>query len=127
MARLLRVLTVLMGVTCALIGLYHLTLGQVSVPGAGTASATIDSRERFYSAIFIGFGLAWVWASRQAPVPATTVRILAGIFLLGGAGRVLSWVDLGPPHWLQVAGMVVELGLPFVFFWLAPADERATG
>lgn len=124
MAKLLRGLTLAMGVSCALIGIYHLGLGEWSVPGTGPASATIDSRERFYSAVFFGYGLAWVWAARQTPIPARAIRMLAGVFLLGGIGRVASLVMLGWPHWLQSAEAGVELTLPFVFFWLAGADER---
>jgi hypothetical protein len=125
MARTLKVLAMVMGVGCALIGLYHFGFGQVSVPGAGASTATIDSRERFYSAIFFGFGLAWIWAARQAPVSSTVIRMLSGVFLLGGVGRLISLAVLGSPHWLQIAEMMVELLLPPVFFLLSAADERA--
>lgn len=125
MAKTLKVLALVMGIGCALIALYHFAIGQASVPGAGAATATIDSRERFYSAIFFGFGLAWIWAARQTPIPSTVVRVLSGVFLLGGVGRLISLADLGSPHWLQVSEMVVELLLPPLFLWLSAADERA--
>ena len=127
MARSLRIMALLMGITCAAIGVLHLLFGVASVPGEGLAGATVDSRERYYGAIFLGYGLAWVWAARQRPVPATAVRWLAGIFLLGAAGRLLSLALVGPPQAFQVVLTVVELVLPPVFFWLAPADERARG
>ncbi|AHH98014.1 DUF4345 domain-containing protein [Kutzneria albida] len=125
MAALLKWLMLIMGIACAAIGAYHLVLGIDSIPGETTAGATVDSRERFYNAIFLGFGLAWVWAARQSPIPAWAVRWLAGIFLLGGLGRLLSLVVHGTPHWFQVPLTVLELVLPPVFFWLATADERA--
>lgn len=125
MARSLRVLTLVMGVACAAIGLAHLLLGVASVPGEGLAGPTVDSRERYYGAIFLGYGLAWVWAARQHPVPATLVRWLAGIFLLGAVGRLLSLLLVGPPQAFQVVLTVIEVVLPPVFFWLAAADERA--
>lgn len=84
MAKTLKVLALIMGVSCALIGLYHFVLGQWSVP----------------------------------------VRMLSGVFLLGGIGRVISYVDVGRPHWMQLAEGAVELALPFAFFWLAAADEQ---
>jgi hypothetical protein len=114
-----------MGIACALIACYHFALGQSSVPGAGPVSPTIDSRERFYSGIFFGFGIAWIWAARQSPISAALVRGLSCVFLLGGLGRVLSWVETGRPHWLQIAEMIVELILPFVFVTLASTYERA--
>ncbi len=125
MARTLRVLAMVMGVSCALIGLYHFGLGQASVPGAGASTATIDSRERFYSAIFFGFGLAWIWAARRTPISSTAIRMLSAVFLLGGVGRLISLAALGSPHWLQIAEMVVEVLLPPVFFLLSAADEKA--
>lgn len=78
MARLLKWLALAMGIACAAIGLYHLVLGIASVPGEGSTGATVDSRERFYNAIFLGYGLAWIWAARQSPIPSTAVRWLAG-------------------------------------------------
>lgn len=112
MARLLKWLALAMGIACAAIGLYHLVLGIASVPGEGSTGATVDSRERFYNAIFLGYGLAWIWAARQSPIPSTAVRWLAGIFLLGGIGRVLSVAVHGWPHWFQVPLSALELALP---------------
>ena len=125
MARTLRWLALAMGVACALIGAVHLVLGVASVPGEAAAGATVDSRERYYGAIFLGYGLAWVWAARQRPVPATVVRWLAGVFLLGAVGRLISLAVAGPPQAFQVVLTVIEIVLPPLFFWLAPADQRA--
>ncbi|MCP2256331.1 protein of unknown function (DUF4345) [Streptoalloteichus tenebrarius] len=125
MARFLRGLMLAMGVACVLIGAAHLALGIDSVPGEGWTGATVDSRERFYNAIFLGYGLAWIWAARRSPIPASAVRWLAGIFLLGAVGRLLSMVVYGQPHWFQVVLTVIEVLLPPVFFWLATADEKA--
>lgn len=125
-ARALQILTLTMGVACALIGAYHLVLGVDSVPGEGLLGPTVDSRERYYGAIFLGYGVAWVWAARQSPIPARLVRFLAAIFLLGAVARVISIVDEGWPQWFQTVLTVVEVVLPPVFFWLAPADERRT-
>ncbi|MFD5125729.1 DUF4345 domain-containing protein [Streptomyces sp. NPDC058385] len=126
MARLLKWLAMAMGIACAAIGLYHLVLGIASVPGEGSTGATVDSRERFYNAIFFGYGLAWIHVARQSPIPSTAVRWLAGIFLLGGIGRVLSVAVHGWPHWFQVPLSALELALPPLLFWLSTADERRT-
>lgn len=75
-------------------------------------------------AAFVGYGLAWLWAARQRPVPARAVRWLVGVFLLGGVGRLLSLAVHGWPQWFQIALAVIELGLPPVFFWLADAEEQ---
>ncbi|WP_327286300.1 MULTISPECIES: DUF4345 domain-containing protein [unclassified Streptomyces] len=125
MARTLRTLTQLMGWSSVAIGLYHVLLGNAAIPGAGSAGTTVDSWGRFMGASFVGYGLAWLWAARQRPIPAQAVRWLAGVFLLGGMGRLLSLAVDGWPHWFQIVLTAIELGLPPVFFWLAAADERA--
>jgi hypothetical protein len=125
MARTLRLLLQLMGWSCVAIGIFHVLLGNAAIPGAAHAGTTVDSWGRFMGASFVGYGLAWLWAARQHPIPATAVRLLAGVFLLGAAGRLLSLALHGWPQWFQIALTVIELGLPPVYFWLAAADERA--
>ncbi|MCX4546152.1 DUF4345 domain-containing protein [Streptomyces sp. NBC_01565] len=124
-ARTLRWLVLTMGVSCVVIGLAHVLLGNAAIPGAGSAGATVDSLGRFLGAMFAGYGLGWIWAARQSPIPASTVRWLAGVFLLGAAGRLLSLAVHGWPHGFQVALTVLELALPPLYFWLADADEKA--
>ncbi|RSS52912.1 DUF4345 domain-containing protein [Streptomyces sp. WAC07061] len=124
MARALRALVRLMGWSCVAIGLLHVVLGNAAIPGADSAGATVDSWGRFMGAAFTGYGLAWLWAARQHPVPANAVRWLAGVFLLGGVGRLFSLAAHGWPQWFQIALAAIELGLPPFFFWLADADER---
>lgn len=123
MLRVLRWLALVTGVACAAIGLVHLVWGLASVPGEIGAGATVDSRERFYNAIFIGYGLAWIWAARQSPLAVVTIRWLAGILLLGGIGRLLSLLVSGQPHWFQLVLTVVELVLPSVYLGLSRAAE----
>ncbi len=124
MAKTLKWLLVLMGISCVAIGAAHFLFGIASVPGEGTAGATVDSRERFYGAVFAGYGVAWIWAARHSPISATIVRWLAGIFLLGGIGRLVSLAVHGSPNWFQIVLTVLELVLPIPFFVLAAADEH---
>ncbi|WP_407547914.1 DUF4345 domain-containing protein [Streptomyces sp. Pv4-95] len=124
-AKVLRGLVLAMGYACVAIGLFHVLLGNASIPGAGSAGATVDSLGRFFGAIFAGYGLAWLRTARQSPIPATAVRWLAGVFLLGAFGRLLSLAVDGWPHWFQVVLTGVELVLPPVFFWLADSEEKA--
>lgn len=123
-SRALPGLMLLTGAACILIGAVHLILGITSVPGEALAGPTVDSRERFYGAIFAGYGLAWVWAARQPRTPTAVVRVLAGLFLLGGTGRLISLAVRGWPQWFQVVLTVVEFGLPALFFWLTRGDRR---
>jgi hypothetical protein len=114
-----------MGWACVAIGLFHVVLGNAAIPGAGSAGATVDSWGRFMGAAFVGYGLAWLWAARRRPIPAGAVRWLAGVFLLGGVGRLISLAVHGWPQWFQIVLSGIELGLAPVFLWLADAEERA--
>lgn len=124
MAGYLKSLSMTMGITCAVIGLYHSVLGVRSVPGAEDANTTVDSRERFYNVVFGGYGLAWIWAARRTPISAGTVRFLAGVMVVGGVVRLVSMADRGKPHWFQTALTAVEFVVPAEFFRIAAADEK---
>ncbi|MFJ8386571.1 DUF4345 domain-containing protein [Streptomyces sp. NPDC094438] len=113
-----------MGIADVAIGAVHITTGLDSVPGAGSPGPTVDSLIRFFGAIFLGYGLAWIWVARQSPIPSKAVRLLAGIFFLGGASRLVSWAALGRPDSFQLVLMAIELALPPLYFWLSAADER---
>ncbi|MGB6511416.1 MAG: DUF4345 domain-containing protein [Mycobacterium sp.] len=123
--RHLRNLAGFTGLSCIAIGVYHFALGTASVPGATDANATVDSRERFYSAYFAGYGLAWLRAARKSPIRAGEVRLLAGAMLLSAIGRLISLVDKGRPHWFQEVLTAIEFVVPAVFFGIAEADEKA--
>ena len=124
-SRYLRNLAGFTGLSCIAIGVYHFALGTASVPGATDANPTVDSRERFYSAFFAGYGIAWLRAARKSPIQATDVRLLAGLMLLGAVGRLISLVHNGRPHWFQEVLTAIEFVVPAVFFGIAQADEKA--
>jgi len=113
------------GLSCVVIGVYHFVLGTASVPGATDANATVDSRERFYSAYFAGYGLAWLRAARKSPIRAGDVRLLSGLMLISAVGRLISLFDRGRPHWFQEVLTAVEFVVPAAFFAIADADENA--
>jgi hypothetical protein len=122
--RYLKTLAGFTGLSCVVIGIYHFALGTASVPGATDANATLDSRERFYSAYFAGYGLAWLGAARRSPIRATEIRLLAGLMLVSAIGRVISLVHNGRPQWLQEVLTAVEVVVPATFFGIATADEK---
>jgi hypothetical protein len=123
--RNLRNLAGFAGLSCVVIGIYHFALGTASVPGATDANATVDSRERFYSAYFAGYGFAWLAAARRSPIRAGDVRLLAGLMLVSGIGRLISLVHNGRPHWFQEVLTGIEFVVPAMFFGIADTDEKA--
>jgi hypothetical protein len=112
------------GLSCVVIGIYHFALGVSSVPGATDANATVDSRERFYSAYFAGYGMVWLGAARRSPIRAAEIHLLAGLMLVSAVGRVISLMHNGRPHWFQEVLTAVEFALPAAFFGMTAVGEK---
>lgn len=126
MSDLKRLLALGLGVACAAIGLGHFILGIASVPGETLSGPTVDSRERYYAALFAAYGAAWVWAARTSPPTWRLMRWLALTMLVGGLGRVISLLQHGPPQWFQMVLGVIELVLPLLFLFPVRSELRAT-
>jgi hypothetical protein len=69
MLRALSLFASLFGLVCTGIALAHLAIGPHSIPGSIPVNATMDSEDRFYATLFLGFGLAVVWTSRDLRRP----------------------------------------------------------
>ncbi len=139
MGMIWRVLMGLLGPTAVAIGLSILLAGAQTVgslgesafnvlSGSTTASPpwppTMDSELRFYAALFLGFG---VLCGRTALNPARhagDVPWLMLVFFIGGLGRALSWLSVGPPHPFFLSLMTMELALPPVVILLWSMDRR---
>jgi hypothetical protein len=65
MRRALEILILIFGVVCILIACLHIAIGPSSIPGSVPVNATMDSEDRFYAALFLGFGAALIWCSRD--------------------------------------------------------------
>ncbi|MEU1524616.1 DUF4345 domain-containing protein [Nocardia rhamnosiphila] len=123
MEKTLRWLCWTMGVVCLLIGIAHIVIGPGAVPDTGALTATDDNQNRFFGAIFAGYGLAWIQAVRRSPLDRSAVRWLAGIMFVGGLARFFSVAAHGWPHGFVIGLTVLELVLPPVCFWLARGIE----
>ena len=53
MLKTFRFFIALFGAVCWLIALAHIIAGPTSIPGGGPVTATTDSEERFYAALFL--------------------------------------------------------------------------
>ena len=118
MDKALKPLALLTGAACVLIGIAHFFLGARIVAGGGDFTPSIDSQEHFYGVIFAGYGLAYIRAARQDPIQAPLIRFLATLMMVGGIGRIISWIDQGKPHAMWIGLGAVEFVVPALFFWL---------
>ena len=88
-------------------------------PVSGLQSANADSELRFYSVLWIAFGVITIAAARDPFKYHHRITILLVVFFLGGVGRVIAFFQSGEPHFLFIVLMIFELALPptFIVFW----------
>jgi hypothetical protein len=107
----------LFGAVCMVIALVHIGYGPASIPGSVPVNATMDSEDRFYATLFLGFGAANIWCAQNLGARAGTFRALMLVFFLGGLARLISAAQVGLPSALFVVLGAVELMLPLVLVW----------
>ena len=117
MRKSLPALIMLFGFVCCIIALAHIALGPLAIPGSVPVNATMDSEDRFYATLFLGFGVALIWCSRDLPSRGTLFGALLLTFFLGGISRIVSAVSVGWPSVLFVFLAFLELTLPPLFWW----------
>jgi len=110
-----------------LVGLSHLILGLgadlllgAQLPEDVISDPVLDSQNRFYGVVFMGFGALLFVCSSDVVKYATVLRITLGFVLLGGVARVISIVLFGLPTPLVSGLILVELiGVPLLLIWHA--------
>lgn len=115
--RLLRWFLTAFGLVCVGIALTHIVFGPSSIPGSIPVNATMDSEDRFYAALFLGFGIAHIWAARDLARRAGTVLALQAVFFVGGLARIVSLLAVGPPVPLFLFLGALELVIPPLVWW----------
>lgn len=79
----------------------------------------MDSEDRFYATLFLGFGLAVIWASRDLASRRGVYLFLMAVFFVGGVSRIISVLAVGWPHPLFIVLGAIELVLPIICWrWL---------
>jgi Domain of unknown function (DUF4345) len=105
------------GLVCVGIALTHIAFGPSSIPGSVPVNATMDSEDRFYATLFLGFGLAHVWAARDLTQRAGIVLAMQAVFFAGGIARIISLIAVGPPIPLFLFLGALELLIPPLVWW----------
>lgn len=105
------------GLVCAAIALVHIAFGPASIPGSVPVNATMDSEDRFYATLFLGFGLAHVWAARDLAHRSGLVLAMQATFFVGGLARIVSVLAVGMPIPLFVFLGGLELVIPPLVWW----------
>ena len=112
MRTMTQILVALTGLAVVGIALAHLVLGGAAVIGGSPLNATAEGEHRFFAALFLCFGLAFLWCVPHIETKLLPLRLLAAAFLFGGLARLASAAVSGPPNAFYTAMLVVELAWP---------------
>jgi Domain of unknown function (DUF4345) len=110
--RLFQAFLVVFGVIAIGISLAHLAAGPEAIIGGSAVNPTSDGEDRFYAGLFGCYGVALLWCVRGVERKQVCVNVLAGALLVGGIGRLIALIVVGPPNPFFVAMLVLELVLP---------------
>lgn len=114
---LLRLFLTVFGMVCVGIALAHIVFGPGAIPGSVPVNATMDSEDRFYATLFLGFGVAHVWAARDLAHRGGVILALQAVFFAGGLARIVSLIAVGSPGPLFLFLGGLELAIPPLLWW----------
>ncbi len=84
-------------------------LGPRMLGAAAVASDDLDSHFRYLSGLLLAIGLGYASTIPRIESHGRRFRLLTGIVVLGGCGRLLSALMIGMPSAQMSAALVMEL------------------
>ena len=117
--RLLQVLVGLLGFVPVLAGLSGMLLGP-SMAGLAQADTPValDSHVRYLSGLLLAIGVGFWSTVPRIERQAARFRLLTALVVMGGFGRLLGVVLVGPPPAPMLFGLGMELVVtPLLCWW----------
>ena len=116
--RLLAPITVLAGLSHVVLGLNADVLLGANAPAELRSDPVLDSQNRFYGTIFMGYGVLLFLCATDLRKYALLFRILGGFIFLGGIARLISAALHGLPTSPVVGLIIIELVVvPLLLWW----------
>jgi hypothetical protein len=116
--RLLQIAVALGSLVPLIAGAAGMLSGPAMVDAAGSVSA--DSHFRYLSGLLLGVGLAFVTTIPGIERQTSRFRVLAGVVVAGGIGRLISLLLRGAPDAAMLAALAMELVVtPALALWQA--------
>ena len=99
-----------------MMGIHDPLFADLNLPN----SALLDSDLRFLGGVWLGLGITVLATVREIEKHFALYRILWGMILLGGVGRLISLFVIGLPPVPFIGFTVLEiLGAPIFVYWHA--------
>ena len=107
-------------------GAAGIVLGPAMVDAA-TVPVAADSHYRYLSGLLLGIGVAFATTIPGIERRTTRFRVLTGIVVAGGLGRLVSLLLRGPPDRQMLAALVMELVVtPALALWQTRIARRGS-
>jgi hypothetical protein len=109
-------------------GIAGVLVGPRMLESVIIASGDFDSHFRYLSGLLLGIGMGYASTIPRIETHGRRFRLLTGIVLVGGLGRLLSLAVIGIPSPSMVAALVMELLVtPALAFWQWRVAHLANG
>jgi hypothetical protein len=116
--RLLQIAVALGSLVPIIAGTAGILLGPAMVDAGASVSA--DSHFRYLSGLLLGVGVAFITTIPRIERQTGRFRVLAGIVVAGGIGRLASLLLRGAPDAAMLAALAMELAVtPALALWQA--------
>jgi hypothetical protein len=124
--RLLQAVVVLACIVPVVGGGYGVLRGLAMLGIGGGIGA--DSHFRYLSGLLLGIGIGFLTTVPRIETHAARFRLLAGIVVIGGLGRLLSVILTGAADPATLFALVMELVVtPLLALWQARIAREASG
>lgn len=114
----------LVPLTFAVLGMAN---GAAGLDPGGSVAAAVDNQFRYLSGMYVVVTLLLWSIIPEIEKHFRTAAILCAALFIGGIGRLISQMAVGPGAEFQVSGMFIELGSPLLLIWLWFVVKRAKG
>jgi hypothetical protein len=86
--------------------------------GATGPTIDLDSHFRYLSGIFMALGMVFYSCVPNIERKSARFGLAASLVFVGGIGRLVALLALGPPTWPHLMGLGLELGVvPALALW----------
>ena len=117
MKRGLQIVLGILSIIPAYYGLYNLWAGIARFGSDIPLNPMLDGQFRFQSGVYFGLAMIIWWLIPRIQYETAIFRLVILTVFIGGIGRLLSYMTLGPAGPVAMGAMILEFVLPILILW----------
>ncbi len=121
-------------ITIAILSLVPLSIGTIGIVlGTGRwmpANMIIpdfDSHYRYIAGYYLSLGFLGLWMIPKIERHTGLFRVICASVFMGGVGRVVSILQVGPPGTMEIFFTIFDLCFPLLMLWQAKVSLLQQG